>query len=120
LTAAQNSESSYIDKDKVRGSTVLGYTCVDLGADRIQAIGSVQVGSARYECSCYDLLIEKVVYEIHLSGGVPSRSVDPAIKRGVRDVVRSLPDVRELYQTVSSRTLNAKPGSPSIMYGTSA
>lgn len=66
------------------------------GADPADSIcGVCVVGVRGWETS--NELVQEMVDEIHLGATVSVRPVDVAIEGRVGDIVRRLPDIRELY-----------------------
>ena len=94
----QCSAPTHVDKHKIGVSAVLSGTSLDLnakGADAahgVRRVSMVRIG--RGDAS--DEFVQEVVDEIHLRASVSIRTVDVAIKCRVRDIICSLPYIREL------------------------
>ena len=91
-------EKAYINEHEIGVTAILSCTCLHLlseGADPADGIRGVRVFGIRSWESSNDL-IQEMVDEIHLGASVPVRPVDVAIEGRVGDIVRRLPDIREL------------------------
>ena len=91
-------EKPHINEHEIRVTAMLSCTCLHLlseGADPADSIWGVSVvGVWGRETS--NELIQEVVDEIHLGASVSVGPVDVAIEGRVGDIVRRLPDIREL------------------------
>lgn len=91
-------KGTYINQHEVGVTIVFGGTSVHLGAQRtgaVSGIGCSGIIHVRYrrpeECR-----VEEMVDEIQLVSRVALGPVDFAVERSIRDIIGSLPDVREL------------------------